>query len=126
MFVVAAIALYGDSDTGESSKAYIVGSFQNRGIPIWTPKYSHPYYWDPQDGSPNFGKPPVAKVAMREQQKGDSSDPSVSRTPPDPQGIHKVVPSVVPRCIQEQVICYLMLTHDLKIQVRSAFLLIFI
>ena len=30
----------------------------NRGTPIWTPKYYSPYYWDPQKGTPNFGKPP--------------------------------------------------------------------
>ena len=28
----------------------------NRGTPIWTPKYYNPYYGDPQNGTPNFGK----------------------------------------------------------------------
>ena len=31
---------------------------QNRGTPIQTQKYYSPYYWDPQTGTPNFGKPP--------------------------------------------------------------------
>ncbi len=31
---------------------------QNQGTPIWTPKYYSPYYWDPQNGTLNFGKPP--------------------------------------------------------------------
>ena len=31
---------------------------QNRGNPIYTPKYYNPYSWDPQNGTPNFGKPP--------------------------------------------------------------------
>ena len=32
----------------------------NRGTPIQTPKYYGPYYWYPQNGTPNFGKPPLA------------------------------------------------------------------
>ena len=34
------------------------GSFPNRGAPLQTPKYYSPYYRDPQNGTPNFGKLP--------------------------------------------------------------------
>ena len=32
--------------------------YLNKGTPIQTPKYYSSYYWDPHDGTPNFGKPP--------------------------------------------------------------------
>ena len=37
---------------------------QNKGTPIWTPKYYSPYYGDPQNGTPNFGKPPYLKRSV--------------------------------------------------------------
>ena len=37
-------------------KCHLVVS-QNKGTPISTPIYYSPYYWDPQNGTPNFGKP---------------------------------------------------------------------
>ena len=40
------------------AKLLDVGVSQNRGTPIWTPKHYDPYYWDPQKGTLNFGKPP--------------------------------------------------------------------
>ena len=36
-------------------RLHAVGSFQNRETPI----YFNPYYWDPEKGAPDFGKPPV-------------------------------------------------------------------
>ena len=40
----------------ELYRGYMVVS-QNRGTPIWTQIYYSPYLWDPQNGTPNSGKP---------------------------------------------------------------------
>ena len=37
----------------------------NRGTLIYTPKYDHPYYKDPQRGTPNFGKPSTSVIMRR-------------------------------------------------------------
>ena len=35
-------------------------AFRNKGTPIKTPIYYHPYYGDPENGAPNFGEPPFS------------------------------------------------------------------
>ena len=47
----------GDAIVHNRGEDYMAVSL-NRGTPIWTPKYYSPYYWDPQKGTPNIGKPP--------------------------------------------------------------------
>ena len=42
-------------------KKYMVVS-QNKGTPMETQKYFNPYYWDPQNGTHNFGKPPYIYI----------------------------------------------------------------
>ena len=44
---------------------------QNKWTPIWTPEYYNyynPSYWDPQEGTPNFGKVPsrASQYGIRE------------------------------------------------------------
>ena len=39
------------------TRGYMV-VYLNKGTPISTPIYYSPYFGDPQQGAPNFGKPP--------------------------------------------------------------------
>ena len=77
---------------------------QNRGTPIWTPKYYNPYYRDPQKGTPNFGKLPYSKLPGWSKEVGMAfvlpraalqCVPLAANEPRDGQGIGMIVRLVI-------------------------------
>ena len=67
------LGLYRENGNYRDYRDYMVVS-QNKGTPIWTPKYYGPYYRDPQNGTLNFGKPPYRGVGLRNSGLGAAED----------------------------------------------------
>ena len=51
---------------------------QNKGTPIKTPKCYNPYYWHPQKGTPNLGKPLLTQHQQESLRDLNMPDPGLS------------------------------------------------